>query len=163
MGTYIIYMAIDAGASLFDTGAPPYGGVTFDWFNCLTAVRQLPHKSGEAAALTISIFGASPSQRAMITIFTIIAVAVAIIAVAFAIVITIAAIFGTICAFCANWNYRIVLDSKGYHDVHAHTIETAETIAQQKCLLSIESSMYKGEREESLWPQMVVLCGSSGP
>jgi hypothetical protein len=98
----------DTGASLFDTGASPYGGVTFDWFNSLAAVRQLSHKSGEAAALTISIFGASPSQRAMIAIFTIIAVAVAvaIIAVAVAIVIiiiiTIAAILGTICAFCAN-------------------------------------------------------------
>jgi hypothetical protein len=41
--------------------------------------------------------------------------------------------------------------------MHAHTIETAETIAQQKCVLLIESSMYKGGREKSLWPQMVVL------
>jgi hypothetical protein len=80
-------------------GASPYGSVTFDWFNYLTAVRQLPHKSGEATALTISILGASPSQRAMIAIFTIVAVAVAIVII---IIITIAAIFGTICAFCAN-------------------------------------------------------------
>jgi hypothetical protein len=94
---------------------------------------------------------------AIITVaVAIIAVAVAIIAVAVAIVIiiiiTIAAIFGTICAFCANWDYRIMLNNKSYHNVHAHTIETAETTAQQKCVLSIESSMYKGEREKSLWP-----------
>jgi hypothetical protein len=87
----------------------------------------------------------------MIAIFTIVAVAVAII------IITIAAIFGIICAFCVNWDYRIVLDSKGYHVMHAYTIGMAETIAQQKCVLSIESSLYKEEREESLWPQMVVL------
>jgi hypothetical protein len=104
----------------------------------------------------------------MIAIFTIVAVVVAIVAVAVAIItvavaiiiiiiITIAAIFGIICAFCVNWNYRIMLDSKGYHNMHAHTIKTAETTAQQKCVLSIESSMYKEEREESLWPQMVVL------
>jgi hypothetical protein len=87
----------------------------------------------------------------MIAIFIIIAVAVAIIAVAVAIVIiiiiTIAAILDIICAFYANWNYRIILDSKGYYGMHAHTIKTAETIVQQKCILSIESSIYKRKRK----------------
>jgi hypothetical protein len=78
----IIIKAIDTGASLFNTGASPYRDVTFDWFNSLTAVRQLSYKSGETAVLIISIFGASPSQRAIIAIFTIIAVTVAIVAVA---------------------------------------------------------------------------------
>jgi hypothetical protein len=36
---------------------------------------------------------------------------------------------------------------KGYHGVHAHTIGTVETAAQQRCVLSIESSMSKGRRE----------------
>jgi hypothetical protein len=32
-------------------------------------------------------------------------------------------------------------DGKGYHNVHAHTTGTGETAAQQRCVLSIESSM----------------------
>jgi hypothetical protein len=34
----------------------------------------------------------------------------------------------------------LLLDSKGYHGVHAHMIGTRETAAQQWCVLSIESS-----------------------
>jgi hypothetical protein len=32
-------------------------------------------------------------------------------------------------------------DGKGYHNVHAHATGTGETAAQQRCVLSIESSM----------------------
>jgi hypothetical protein len=39
-------------------------------------------------------------------------------------------------------NQKINLwDGKGYHNVHAHTTGTGETAAQQRCVLSIESSM----------------------
>jgi hypothetical protein len=40
-----------------------------------------------------------------------------------------------------------VLVGKGYHNVHAHTTGTGETAAQQRCVLSIESSMYHQGRE----------------
>jgi hypothetical protein len=36
---------------------------------------------------------------------------------------------------CSLW------DGKGYHNVHAHTTGTGETAAQQRCVLTIESSM----------------------
>jgi hypothetical protein len=85
-----------------DTGASLYRGVTFGSI-LLQLFASYPHKSGKAAALTISIFGASPLQRAIIAILIIVAVAVAIVI----IIIIITAMFSIICAFCANWNYRI--------------------------------------------------------
>jgi hypothetical protein len=38
-------------------------------------------------------------------------------------------------------NRPSVLDGKGYHGMHTHTIGTGETAAHQRCVLGIESSM----------------------
>jgi hypothetical protein len=45
------------------------------------------------------------------------------------------------CSFNEIPPLNLLLDGKGYHGMHAHTIGTGETAAHQRCVLGIESSM----------------------